>query len=148
MASLVYNKKISLNYRIIETFCAGMELFGFEVKALRQKHGSLDGAHCIIRGSEAYLVGASIPAYQVKNTPKDYDPKRNRRLLLTAKEISRLAGFEKVKGLTTVPVSVYNKGRYLKASIAVVRGKQKHDKRETLKARSDKRHMERTLKNQ
>lgn len=148
MASLLYNKKASLKYAIIETFPAGMELFGFEVKSLRNKQGSLDGAHVIIRGREAYLIGASIPPHQAKNAPQDYDPKRIRRLLLTAKEISRLAGSEKVKGLTIVPISVYNKGRYLKVEIAVARGKQKHDKRETLKERSAKRDIERTLKNQ
>lgn len=148
MASLVYNKKASLKYQIIETFGAGMELFGFEVKALRQKQGSLDGAHVVIRGNEAYLIGALIPPYQSKNAPQDYDPKRNRRLLLTAREISRLAGSEKQRGLTIVPISVYNKGRYLKIQVAVVRGRQKHDKRETLKERDAKRDMERTLKNQ
>ncbi len=148
MPSLLYNKKVSLKYAIIETFPAGMELFGFEVKSLRKKQGSLDGAHVIIRGNEAYLVGALIPPHQIKNAPQDYDPRRTRRLLLTAREISRLAGFEKQKGLTIVPISVYSKGRYLKMEIAAVRGKQKHDKRETLKERTAKREMERTLKNQ
>lgn len=148
MASLLYNKKASLKYAIIETFAAGMELFGFEVKSLRKKQGSLDGAHVIIRGNEAYLVSALIPPHQANNTPQEYDPRRTRRLLLTAREISRLAGSEKQKGLTIIPISVYSKGRYLKTQIAVVRGKQKHDKRQMLKERSAKRHMERTLKNQ
>lgn len=148
MPSLLYNKKASLKYQIIETFPAGMELFGFEVKSLRNKQGSLDGAHVIIRGNEAYFVGALIPPHQANNAPQEYDPRRTRRLLLTKKEISRLAGSEKQKGLTIVPISVYSKGRYLKMEIAVVRGKQKHDKREALKERSAKRDIERTLKNQ
>lgn len=148
MASLLRNKKIHLNYEIMQTFDAGMELFGFEVKALRQKLGSLEGTHVTVRGGEAYLLGATIPAYQQANTPDSYDPMRNRRLLLTKKEIGLLAGSEGQKGLTIVPISVYNKGRNLKLEIAVVRGKKQHDKRETLKKKDVKRKIERTLKTQ
>lgn len=148
MASLLYNKKVGLNYEILETYDAGMELFGFEVKALRRKQGSLEGARVIIRGNEAYLVGMHIPPYQSNNTPKSYEPERNRRLLLTKKEIATLSGYERQRGLTIVPISVYNRKRYLKLQIALVRGKKKHDKRETLKKRSDARHINRTLKNQ
>lgn len=148
MASLLRNKKIHLNFEILETFDAGMELFGYEVKALRQKLGSLDGSHVTVRGGEAYLLGATIPAYQPANTPDNYDPMRNRRLLLTKKQIGSLAGSEGQKGLTIVPISVYNKGRKLKLELAVVRGKKQHDKRETLKKKDVKRKIERTLKTQ
>lgn len=148
MSVLLHNKKVRLNYEVLETFEAGMELFGFEVKSLRNKHGKLDGAHIVIRGGEAFLVGASIPPFQAANTPETYDPSRNRKLLLTEKEIGHLSGQESQKGLTIVPISVYSKARKLKLEIAVVRGKKKHDKRETLKSRSDKRHIERTMKQQ
>lgn len=144
--ALVQNKKARLNYEVLETFEAGMELFGFEVKSLRNKQGSLEGSHVVIRGNEAFLVGASIPAFQNANTPEHYDPERTRKLLLTEKEIGSLAGSEHQKGLTIVPISVYNKKRKLKLELAVVRGKKQHDKRETLKARSDKRHIEREMK--
>jgi SsrA-binding protein len=144
--ALIQNKKVRLNYEVLETFEAGMELFGFEVKSLRAKHGSLEGSHVIIRGEEAFLVGASIPAFQVANTPENYEPERTRKLLLSEKEIGSIAGSEHQKGLTIVPISVYNKGRKLKLEIAVVRGKKKHDKREALKARTDKRHIEREMK--
>ena len=89
-----------------------------------------------------------IPPYQPANTPKDYDPLRNRRLLLTKKEISSLLEEEKQKGLTIIPLSVYNKGRKLKLEIAVVRGKKKYDKRETIKKRDTDREIRRTLKNE
>lgn len=148
MASLLRSKKVNLNFEILETFDAGMELFGYEVKALRQKLGSLEGAHVTVRGGEAYLLGATIPAYQPANTPDSYDPMRNRRLLLTKKQIGSLAGSEGQRGLTIVPISVYSKGRKLKLEIAVVRGKKQHDKRETLKKRDSKRKIERTLKTQ
>ena len=144
--ALIRNKKVSLNFEIMETFEAGMELFGFEVKSLRAKQGSLEGSHVVIRGDEAFLVGTSIPAFQIANTPKNYEPERTRKLLLTAKEIAKLATSEHQKGLTIVPISVYNKSRKLKLEVAIVRGKKQHDKRETLKARTDKRHIEREMK--
>ncbi|MEK7120598.1 MAG: SsrA-binding protein, partial [Patescibacteria group bacterium] len=88
-----------------------------------------------------------IPAYQTNNVPTDYTPDRNKKLLLTKKEISRLVGVEKEKGLTIVPISMYNKGRKLKMAIAIVRGKKKYDKRETLKKKDSERDVARTLKN-
>jgi SsrA-binding protein len=146
--ALIQNKKVTLNYEIREKFEAGIELFGFEVKALRNKQGSLEGAHVTVRGGEAYLMGAHIPPYQTANAPESYDTQRARRLLLTTKELGHLAGFEKQKGLTIVPLSLYNRGRFLKLSIGVARGKKKFDKRETLKKRTAKREIERTLKTQ
>lgn len=144
--TLIQNKKARFDYEVLETFSAGMELFGFEVKSLRNKKGTLAGSHVTVRGGEAFLIGASIPPYQVGNAPKEYDDRRNRRLLLTKKELNKIAQHESKKGLTIVPISVYNKGRRIKIDIAIVRGKKKHDKRETLKRRTDERDMERTLK--
>lgn len=144
--ALIQNKKVRLNYEITETFEAGMELFGLEVKSLRLKQGSLDGAHVIVRGNEAFLVGATIPPYQPSNTPETYDPTRNRKLLLTKKEISQLSGLEKQKGLTIVPISVYNKGSKIKVEIGIGRGKKKYDKREDIKKKDIQRDLKRTLK--
>lgn len=146
MADLVRHKKASMNYEFIDQYEAGMELFGFEVKSLRNGQGSLEGAYVVVRGGEAYLIGASIPPYQQANTPQSYDPERSRRLLLTKKEIGELLGAESQKGLTVVPISVYSKGRTLKLRLAIARGKKKFDKRETLKARDAKRDIERELK--
>lgn len=148
MTTLADNKKILYNYKILDEYEAGIELFGFEVKAVRKKSASLKGAYVVIRGGEAYLVNAHIPPYQVGNTPEGYDPERPRRLLLKKAEITKLIGREKEKGLTLVPVSMYNKGPLIKVRVALVRGKKKHDKRETLKKRDAQRHIGRTLKNQ
>ncbi|MEO8637685.1 MAG: SsrA-binding protein SmpB [Candidatus Taylorbacteria bacterium] len=146
MQSLIENKRIHLDYEILEKFDAGIELFGFEVKSLKNRLGSLLGAHVTIRGGEAYVINSFIPAYQEKNAPKEYDPRRNRRLLLTRNEIERLAEIEGKKGLTIVPVSVYNKERKIKVSIAVVRGKKKYDKREDLKKKQSERDIRREHK--
>ena len=148
MATFVDNKKILYNYEILDEYEAGIKLLGFEVKAVRKKSVSLKGAYVIIRGGETYLVGAQISPYQVGNTPDGYDPERPRQLLLKKAEITKLIGKEKEKGLTLIPVSMYNKGPFIKVRVALVRGKKKHDKRETLKKRDAQRHIERTLKNQ
>ncbi len=143
MSVLVHNKKVGFNYEIVERFEAGIELLGLEVKSLRQNHGSLDGSYVTIRGGEAFLINMFIPPFQPGNT-KDYDPLHNRKLLMTKAEILHLASLE--KGLTIVPISVYNKGRFIKVELASVRGKKKFDKRETLKKRDANREIERTLK--
>ena len=144
---LIQNKKAYFSYEILEKIEAGIELLGFEVKSLKKGQGSLEGSHVTVRGGEVFVINMQIPPYQPANTPKDYEPTRNRRLLLTKKEIERLGGEENQKGLTIVPLSVYNKGRKLKIEIAVVRGKKKYDKRETIKKRDVEREMRRTLKN-
>lgn len=144
--ALVQNKKAHFDYEILEHYDAGIELFGPEVKALRGSHGSLEGAHVIVRGGEAYLIGMTIPPYQAGNMAKDYDPMRNRRLLLTKEQIAELAAKESAKGLTIVPISVYNKRRNLKVEIAVVRGKKSYDKRETIKKREAARDVLRDIK--
>jgi len=146
LMALVKNKKAYFNFTILDSYEAGVELFGFEVKSLKEGQGSLEGAYVIIRGGEAFLVSAYIPPYQLANTPKNYDPYRIRRLLLHKKEIGMLVGNEKQKGLTIVPLSLYNKGGKIKAEIAVVRGKKSHDKRETIKKRESQRDINRTLK--
>lgn len=144
--ALIENKKARLQYAILETYQAGLELSGGEVKALRKKQGSLEGSRVVVRGGEAFLMGMHIPPYQPANSPGNYDPDRTRKLLLSKTEILELGAAEARKGLTTVPIEVYNSGRYLKVRVAIVRGKGKSDKREDLKLKDAKRDMDRALK--
>ena len=144
--SLVENKKAGFNYEITDKYEAGIELLGNEAKAIRAKHGSLEGSYVKIRGNEAFLVGASIPAYQPSNTPKSYDPERVRRLLLTKQELNYLTGRESERGLTLIPLAIYAKGRYLKISFGVAKNKKKFDKREDIKKRDTDREIHRDLK--
>ena len=148
MPTLVKNRKATFNYEILEKFEAGVELFGHEVKALRASKGKLEGGHIIIRGGEAFLMGATIQPFQPSNTPKDYDPERARKLLLTRKELNILLGIESSKGLTLIPISFYTKGRHIKLEFASVHGKKKADKRETIKERDTKRDIDRIMKSQ
>jgi SsrA-binding protein len=147
VSSLIDNRKARFNYEILEKFEAGVELLGLEVKSIKNGQGSLESAFVIVRGGEAYLIGANIPPYQAKNTPKEYDPERNRRLLLTKKEIAELAEQGENKGLSIVPISMYNKANKIKVEIAIVKGKKKFDKRESIKKRDTDRELRRTLKN-
>lgn len=146
MATFVEARKAKFNYEITETMEAGIELLGFEVKSIKKGQGSLEGAFVIIRGGEAYVVGMNIPPYQATNAPKEYDPTHPRKLLLTKKEIRELADKEAVKGLTIIPLSLYNKGRRIKVSVGIARGKKQFDKRETIKKRETDREMRRSLK--
>jgi SsrA-binding protein len=142
----IENARAGFDYVILEEIEAGLELHGFEVKSLRAGHGSLKGARVVARGGEAYLVGATVPPWQILNAPKSYDPERPRRLLLSQKEIAHVASAEGEKGLTIIPLKVYNKGRNLKLLIAIARGKKKEDKRQSIRAREEKRSINRTLK--
>ncbi len=146
MANYAENRKARFDYEILEKYETGIELLGTEVKSVRGGQMSLEGAFVIIRGGEAFLINSNIPPFQPKNAPKDYDPLRNRKLLLTKKEIAELAGSEKNKSLTIVPISVYNKNRKIKVNIALVKGKKKFDKRETLKKRDTDRELRREYK--
>ncbi len=144
---LLENKKVRLKFEILETYSAGLELLGTEVKALRNKLGSLEGARVLVRGGEAYLVNATIPPYQVPNTAESYDPMRPRRLLLSKKEIAELADAEDQKGLTVVPIEMYNSKRFVKIRVAILRGKGKADRREDIKRQDAMREAERALRN-
>jgi SsrA-binding protein len=144
--SLIDNKKALFDYTVLEELEAGIELRGTEVKSIRMGLGSLKGARVVARGGEAYLVSATIPPWQIANAGTDYDPERPRRLLLNAKEIAHVASAEGQKGLTIVPLSLYSKSRRLKLSIAIVRGKKQHDKRETIRNREVGRKIAREMK--
>jgi SsrA-binding protein len=144
--ALITHKRARFDYDILDTFEAGISLLGTEVKSLRGGQGKLDGAYVVIRGGEALLVGASIPAFQKKNVSPSYDPERPRTLLLTHKQIMELEQKSEKQGLTIVPISLYNKGRLLKLEIAIARGKKKTDKRQSIMKRETDRNIRRELK--
>lgn len=146
MTVFVENRKAHFNYTIEDTYEAGIKLLGFEAKAIKAGQGNINSAFCIVRGGEAFIVGMHIPPYQPKNTPESYDPERTRKLLLSKKEIKKLAEKDDIKGLTLVPISVYSKGPYIKVSIAIGRGKKVFDKRETIKKRDLDREVRREYK--
>ena len=148
MTTYISNKRARFDFELTTTYEAGLVLFGHEVKAVRNGHGSLIGSYITIHDNAAWLKGATITPYQEANTPKQYDQTRERKLLLNTKELAAIERETKQSNLTVVPIRLYNSGRNIKLEIAVARGKKKHDKRETLKARDAKRDIDRILKNQ
>ena len=137
------NKRAYFDYEILETYEAGIELKGFEVKSIKTGRINLAGSHVIIRNNQAWLLNADIPPYQPKNTPDDYDSKRTRRLLLKKSEIKNLIGRTSEKGLTLVPLRVYTKHQKVKVEIGLGKSRKKADKRELIKKREVEREIKR-----
>ncbi len=148
MSAYARNKKVHFDFEILETFEAGLVLLGTEVKSIRAGKVKLEGSYVVVRGGEAFLVGASIAAFQPVNTSRGYDPERSRKLLLSQKELARIHRETEHTYLTAVPLSLYNKGSKIKLELALARGKKKADKRESIKSRDVKRLIDRTLKQQ
>lgn len=146
MTVYINNRKAHFNYTIEDTYEAGIELTGSEVKSIKKGSGNINSAFCIVRGGEAFIVNMDIPPYQPNNTDPGYDPTRTRRLLLSKKEIKELGEKDDIKRLTLVPLSLYSKGRRIKVSVAIAKGKKEFDKRETIKKRETDREIRRTLK--
>ncbi|MEK7067178.1 MAG: SsrA-binding protein SmpB [Patescibacteria group bacterium] len=146
MATFADNKKAYFEYEILERYDAGLKLFGHEVKSIIHKGVNLAGAFVIIRGGEAYIINLNIPPYQPKNTPANYEEGRTIKLLLTKTELNHLIGVAETKGLTLIPLKLYNKNKRIKVEIGVARHKKLHDKRATIKQRETEREIDRTLK--
>ncbi|MBU1202912.1 SsrA-binding protein SmpB [Patescibacteria group bacterium] len=149
MSVLAKNKEAYFSFKIVEEFEAGLVLTGQEVKSVKSGHLSLKGSFVSIKNGQAYLKKAHIPAYSkaLASSLKNYNPDRDRQLLLNKKEIGYLSNKTNEKGLTIIPVSVYTTRRLIKVKIALVKGKKKFDKREDIKKRDIKRNILRKLKN-
>lgn len=142
---LVSNKRARFDYQLSKKYRAGIVLIGSEVKSMKLKHASLQGSFIKIIGGEAFLINAQINPYQFANN-QNYDPKRNRKLLLSKKEIDQLATGTKQKGWAIIPLSFELIGRQIKVNLAVGKGSQKFEKREKIKRRDLKRELERKNK--
>ena len=138
----ISNRKARHDYFIIETLEAGIILKGTEVKSLRQGNANLQDSYAELRSGEVWLEGMHINPYEHGNI-SNHDPRRKRKLLLQKKQIRKLVGGLKEKGLTLIPLSVYFKGPYAKVELAVARGKKSFDKRETIAKRESDRHIAR-----
>ncbi len=135
MAEFASNPKASFDYEILETIEAGLVLEGHEVKAIKTGKCSIKGSYVKIMNDRPVLIGATISPYQVANTAKEYDPQRDRQLLLSKRQIASLVGLANERGLTLVPLKIYEKKNRLKLLIGVAKGKKKYDKRESIKKR-------------
>ena len=140
--TLAENRKARHDYAVLDTVECGMVLTGTEVKSVRRGGVSLSGSYGAVLGGELWLVGADIAAYEHGNR-FNHDPKRNRKLLVHAKEIRELKMKSEAKGLTLVPLKVFLKRGRIKLELGVCRGKALHDKRDALKKKALRRDLER-----
>lgn len=143
---LAQNKKARHEYFILETIECGIELFGTEVKSVRQGKVNLTDAYASIDNSEVFIKGMNISPFEQGNI-FNKDPLRVRKLLLHKKEIRKLIGQIQQEGLTLIPLSVYLKGSLVKVSLAVAKGKKLYDKRADIAKRDARRDAERAIKN-
>lgn len=144
--TIAQNKKALHDYHIIETFEAGIVLSGWEVKSLRAGKCQLRDSYVIFKDNEAWLLGALITPLLSASTHVRTDDVARRKLLLSRKEIDQLAGQVEQTGYTAVALAMYWKRHLVKVKIALVKGKQTHDKRETLKRRDWDRQKQRIMK--
>ncbi len=138
------NRKAFHEYHILETFEAGVQLRGSEVKSIREGKASLKQGYILIRKGEAWLKGSHIASYSHTGF-EGHEPVRDRKLLLHKKEIQRIGSKLAEKGLTAVPTKLYFKGGLIKLEFGLAKGKKLHDKRETKKKRDVERDIQRAL---
>ena len=143
--TIAQNKKAYHEYFVIESFETGIELFGTEVKSIRQGRVNLKDAWCTIEKGELFVKGMHISPYEQGNI-FNKDPLRVRKLLMHRREIMRLLGHVKQDGYSLIPLSLYFKGSMVKMQLGLCKGKKLYDKRADMAAKSAKRDIERAVK--
>jgi SsrA-binding protein len=144
--TIAENRKAHFNYLIEERFEAGIVLSGWEVKAIRAGQVQLTDGYVVIKDGELYLIGCRINALRTASTHVRPDADRTKKLLMHKDQIRRLIGKVEQKGYTLVPLNLHYKGGLVKAEIALAKGKQLHDKRETEKKRDWEREKGRLMR--
>ncbi len=142
---IAQNKTARVNYFVEETLEAGLVLLGTEVKALREGKANMKDCYAVVREGEVFVHDMHIGPYSHANR-MNHEPLRVRKLLLNAREIKRLYGKSREKGLALIPLRLYFRKGRVKMELGVAKGKRLYDKRESLKIKADKREMERGLR--
>jgi SsrA-binding protein len=145
MEILSENRNAYFDYEILEKFEAGLVLIGTEVKSIKTGHINLAGSYVVFRQNEPILIGAKVPAYQPKNAPEDYNPERQRKLLLNQKEINYLLSKSNERGFSLIPLKIYTKNGRIKLEFGLAKGKKKYDKKEKIKRKDIERETRREL---
>ena len=142
----ITNRKAKFEYQLLDTYTAGIQLQGTEIKSLREGNANLTESYCYVQNGEAWITGMYIAEYD-HGSYMNHEPKRLRKLLLNKKEINKVASALQDIGVTIVPLKLYitDKG-WAKLEIALAKGKKLYDKREDLKQKDDKRQIDRALK--
>ncbi len=145
MKVVTTNRRARHDHEILETYEAGMVLVGSEVKSLRDGNANLKDSYAVVRDGELWLVGCHIAPYAFSRLG-GHEPERDRKLLLHRREIDRVASKLAERGLTLIPLRIYFKDGKAKIELGLGRGKRAYDKRQTLKAKEQKREMDRALR--
>lgn len=140
------NKKALFDYELLEKIEAGLVLTGDRVKSIKTNSIKLSGAFVSVRSDSVWLTNIHIPKYKYSN-PENYESDKDIKLLLNKKELAYLRGKTQEKGLTIIPISMYNKNHKIKLELAIAKGKKLHDKRQVLKEKDKKREAEQIIKN-
>ena len=143
---LVSNRKAFHDYEVIETFEAGIQLKGTEIKSLRDNGGTLQQAYVKLLKGELWLIGAKIAHYKYGNI-HDHEEQRDRKLLIHKRELKQMGVATKEKGLTLIPLGMYLKKGWVKVKVAIAKGKKAADKRHVLKERDELKRMQRAMRN-
>lgn len=146
MGIYVRNRKAYRDYEIIEKFEAGIKLFGFEVKAIKEGRGHITGSYIRFNKKEPYLINSNIPPYSKAGDTFEYNPLRERKLLIHKKEIKKLLTDIESKKYMLIPVKLYLKGGLIKVSVGLAKGKSRHMKKADLMKKQQKRADERLTK--
>lgn len=142
----IKNKRATFDYEISDRFTAGIQLFGTEIKSIRDGKAGLTDTYCTFLGDELWVKNMNISTYFF-GTYNNHEPRRDRKLLLTRRELTKLLRATKETGFTIVPIKLFiNEKGLAKLEIGVARGKKSYDKRQTLKEKDDKREMDRAFK--
>lgn len=143
---VIKNKRATFDYEIMERYVAGIQLFGTEIKSIRSGKASLTETYCLFVKEELWVKNMNISTYAF-GTYNNHEPRRDRKLLLHRKELKKLLRATKETSFTIVPIKMFVNERGLaKVEIGLARGKKMYDKRQTLKAKDDKREMDRAMK--
>jgi SsrA-binding protein len=152
MSTLANNRRSSFDYDLLENYEAGIVLFGHEAKSAKAGHVNLKGSYISMRpgpnGPELWLLNVHISLYKCAGRLPDYNPLRERKILLEKREIDRLVIKIREKGLTLIPVKMYTKRSFVKLEFALGKGKKKYDKRESIKQKDIERDLRTLIKKQ
>lgn len=142
----IKNKRASFEYEFLETFTAGIQLTGTEIKSIRAGKASIIEGYCFMKNGELFIKNMYIAEYD-QGSYNNHDPKRDRKLLLNRSELDKLEKKKKDVGLTIIPLKVFiSKNGFAKMDVALAKGKKLHDKREDLKGKDAQREMDRAMK--
>ena len=144
---IAYNRKARHDYFVVETYEAGISLFGTEVKSIRQGSVNLKDSYCSFKNGELFVLGMHVSPYE-KGNIFNREPLRDRKLLMHKRELAKLAGLVSQKGYTLVPLSLYFSGKNVKVEVGLCRGKKLYDKRESAAERDASREMDRRMRDQ